>query len=131
MPKHINTKNMIKIPITIKGIEWKIFGASTEEYNKYLPEDTDAVVFNGYQKAIFDVDYLNKGIIVHELVHMYRASCCVGSASLDPSQREEVIAEIMNFHLKDITKQSTFLFKELKKAKQELKRRQHEPSRIN
>ena len=102
----------------IKDIEWSFISLSHEEYTKKYKKNGEesAASAEVLKKTVFfDEEYLTKGIIAHELLHVYVYSCCIYSATnISGHDIEEICAEVIEYHLDDMVKARNFLWKNLK-----------------
>ena len=100
----------------IKDIAWDFKLLDHEEFVKKFDETSAACTNVLTKTVVFDRKYLSKGLIAHELLHVYVFSCCVYSADTIKSHDiEEICAEILEYHLDAIVKHRNSLWKELNK----------------
>lgn len=107
--------------LNIKGLDWTFFGIYGKYYKEFMERkqvstDSYAACFRHDQVMVFDLSlpYINKTTL-HELLHAYVHSCCVGSVSLDSEDKEELICEIIGEHIDEIRGQAKEMSKVLKK----------------
>lgn len=101
--------------VTIKDIDWKFDTVEHTEFVKKYGKDEAASTEVLKKTVYFDEKYLSKGLIAHELLHVYVYSCCIYSAtSITGHDIEEICAEVVEYHLDDMVKHRNAIWKELK-----------------
>ncbi len=103
--------------IKIKDIEWKVILLEDKDFDEKY-EDTEGATERGELEIYFKKSGINKNTILHELMHAYVASCHVNSLpDLTHEQMEELCAEIIEYHIHDILRKSSYILKKLQKLK--------------
>jgi hypothetical protein len=106
------------IKYTIKDVEWSFISLPNEEYTKKYKKngEEEAASTEVLRKEVFfNAKYLTKGLIAHELLHVYVYSCCIYSATnISGHDIEEICAEVIEYHLDDMVKARNYLWKNLK-----------------
>lgn len=101
--------------VTIKDISWVFQVLSDSQYEDKHGKESHAMTDKDIQVVDFKASSFSKKLVNHELLHVYSASCCIGSLhELSTSDMEEICAEIIEFHLDDIAKLSKKLYNSLK-----------------
>ncbi len=104
--------------IKVKDMEWSIKLLTDVDYVKQLEDDSLGMTDRDELTVYFRESALSQRIIIHELMHVYVASCCIHSVpELTHEQMEELCAEIVEYHIHDILRKSSQILKKLKKIK--------------
>lgn len=99
----------------IKDVTWTFDVLDHVDFVRKYGKDEHASTNVMGKWVVFDRKYLSKGLIAHELLHVYVFSCCVFSATtIQSNDMEEICAEIMEYHLDAMVKHRNNLWKELK-----------------
>lgn len=86
--------------VQIKGISWKFRLLSDKDFVKAVNKDTVGLTIAAMKEVWIredDKDVI-KSTVYHELLHAYKASCCVSDTELNAHQTEELFCEIMAHH---------------------------------
>ena len=92
--------------VEIKGVKWRYQVLPDSTYEEHVGDDSDGVTRSSNRTVFFSASKLTPALVRHELMHMIFASLCIHSASLSGEQAEEVAAEIVELHWKDMSKWS-------------------------
>jgi len=85
--------------------------AFLKKYDKHDSAATEMLE----KKVYFRRKHFTKGIVAHELLHVYSFSCCLYSASdMSADDREEILAEVVELHLDRMIKLRNEIYRELK-----------------
>ncbi len=104
--------------IRIKDIEWTVKLQNDEEYFNMHEDDSLALTNRNELVVYFRESAVVKRIVTHELMHVYVASCCVGSTTNTTiDDAEEICAEIIEYHIDDIIKHTREIYAKLVKLK--------------
>lgn len=87
---------------------------SHEEYRSAHGKDSMAICLKHHRKIVLTEKYVDIHTIRHELVHAYVASCCVESMHIKGDDMEELLCEVLSYHLEDIGKYSRKIFNTFK-----------------
>ena len=99
----------------IKDISWSFSKLSEKEYELEHGKDSNGICIPHKQEVHFKDKSFSKNLVAHELLHTYVASCCTSSINdISHTDMEEIIAEIMEFHLDAFLKLRNTIYKELK-----------------
>ena len=103
--------------VEIKGIKWKIKLLTKEAYFKAYGPD-QAHMEAGLKTMFFRKDIIKLNVVIHEVTHAYIAQCHLGSCNtLSIDDFEEIICELMEDHILDISKTGREVMKILKELK--------------
>lgn len=106
---------MRTVKIKIKDIQWEFTIQNDKTYEKRMGKDSSGATDKGAQTVYFKRSDFSQKLVRHELFHVYYASCCTSSAhGIEAYDAEEIAAEIIEFHLKDIMKNSKIIYNALK-----------------
>ena len=106
---------MKPIKISIKDIEWVFVLMSDKDYEDKNEKDSHGITHKDEQRVEFKESSLTLRLVIHELFHVYSASCCINSCdSIDRHDMEEISAEILEFHIDQIHKTAKKLYNSLK-----------------
>lgn len=90
------------LKISIKGIDWTIFGQSNASYVREHGNDSAAITYPAHREIYFNFSYVTPGYVKHELMHAYVSSSGTNSSKLAADQVEELCAEIIEEHYYEI-----------------------------
>jgi hypothetical protein len=108
---------MTVLIIDIKGVPYKVLLQDKEKYQKSHGGNSYAHVNKHTKEIVFRKDHIEKRIVIHEVVHAFLNQCHLASCNdLSVEDFEEIVCELMEDHLLDITKVSNTIFKELRAA---------------
>jgi hypothetical protein len=99
--------------LVIKGNTWEIRFLTSPQYIKRFGSDSDAITVPFHKKICFQKSIITPGSIRHELLHAIFAECNTESATLDPTQVEEVCASILEKHWNDINQWTELILNKL------------------
>lgn len=101
------------IKINILGKPWVAKVLDGDRFNStYGKEYAGITVLDSYE-LVFHADDFSEEVVVHELVHAYYTCLCVSSASLKPSQVEEVFCDLFARYHRDILRNAKIILREL------------------
>jgi len=102
----------------IKDVLWTFRVLTHEEYKKTHGDDSQAITQYEHKRVDFDADKLVLSLVRHELLHVYVDSCMLYSTtSISSEDKEEIIAEILEYHMNDYLKYGKEIYKKIKGRK--------------
>lgn len=102
------------IKLKIKDIEWSFNVLQDEYYDAKNGKDSHGITHKSKLEVDFKQSSFSPPLVRHELLHAYTASCCINSIEdLDDHAMEEICAEIIEFHLEDLVKNSKLIYNKL------------------
>ena len=95
------------IKLSIKDVPWTFEVLDDDDYEKKHGKDSHGITDKYELTVDFKRSSFSLKLVQHELFHVYATSCCVNSIpNLDDASLEELGAEIVEFHLADLSKHS-------------------------
>lgn len=98
----MSKKRIPPIKINVKGLEWSFHLQTDLAYRKKHGSDSAGITYPGDKAVFFNKAHLSFNYIIHELIHVYYASCLTNSSDLKPDQVEDNCCEILGEHYFEI-----------------------------
>jgi hypothetical protein len=109
--------------LKIKDIKWHLALLDDVDYNKKHGTDSLGITESEHRIIDFKKSAFSESLIRHELMHAYISSCCIASmGELTDIDMEEICAEIVGDHGKQIVQRSARIYKKLKHIKEPKKK---------
>ena len=109
----------------INDDEWEMYLVTEEEYIELDNEDDDGkeeaqgAMVKLDEKCLFVCEgNVNKGIITHELFHIYVDSFHLDSAEIDVDSFEEIVASFLQYQLDKFIKKRNQIYKQFIKLEE-------------
>jgi hypothetical protein len=93
---------MVKIQFSILNKKWTLRILKRKKYDRKNGADSVAVTKSHKRQIDLGPDGRDLETIIHELVHGFTYELCIHSANLDVDSLEEIFAELMAKHGKDL-----------------------------
>ncbi len=101
--------------ITINGDRWRYRVLPTASFEKKHGSDCAAVTSNERKTMEFDEEHLSRKTIIHELFHAHCRYLYLGSSSIAWEEFEEIVAEMLEERLDQISDQATRMLGQMSK----------------
>jgi hypothetical protein len=98
----MSAKKLPPIRLSIKGLEWGFHLQNDRAYKKTHGDDSAGIIYPDDKEVYFNKSHLSLNYVIHELLHVYYASCLTNSSNLEPDQVEDNCAEILGEHYFEI-----------------------------
>lgn len=110
--------------VMVKGIKYKVKLLKKTDYIKKYKDNSYAHVDREDREILFRDDKINKKYVIHEVTHAFLGSLHLGSCNdLTLDDFEEIVCEMLEDHLTDISSISNMIYKHLKEQTSGSKRR--------
>ena len=87
------------LKVEIKDINWTFTLMDNATYNNKHGKDSQGITASELLEVDFNKKYFTLALVRHELLHAYKASCCLNStAEITAEDVEEICAEIYEYH---------------------------------
>lgn len=97
---------------TIKDVDWTFRIMSKRAFVKEHGYGFRAVVMEDTRQVDFCKPDFSKGVLSHELMHVYVATCNIGDSTLDTIAIEEVCCKIAERHLDEMVELRNDIYRE-------------------